>query len=52
MTELAPASTESVLDERKAAARAWFESLRDRIVKAFELLEDEAPPVRRLSPAW
>ena len=30
-------------DPRKAQARAWFESLRDRIMAAFEALEDEAP---------
>ncbi len=30
-------------DPRKAQARAWFETLRDRIVAAFEALEDQAP---------
>ena len=33
----------SKLDERKARAKAWFESLRDEICTAFERLEDEAP---------
>ncbi|MBX7249502.1 MAG: oxygen-dependent coproporphyrinogen oxidase [Caulobacteraceae bacterium] len=33
----------SAHDDRKAQARAWFESLRDRICQAFERLEDEAP---------
>ncbi len=32
------------LESRKSAARAWFEAMRDRIVAAFEALEDEAPP--------
>ncbi len=31
------------LDDRKARARAWFETLRDSIFDAFEALEDEAP---------
>ena len=30
------------LDARKDTARAWFESLRDRLCAAFEALEDEA----------
>jgi coproporphyrinogen III oxidase len=33
----------SKLNERKARAEAWFESLRDEICAAFERLEDEAP---------
>ena len=32
-----------ILAGRKAAARAWFETLQARIVAAFEALEDEAP---------
>lgn len=39
-----PHSPPLSLDERKAAARAWFESLRDRICLVFETLEDEADP--------
>ena len=31
------------LDARKDRTRAWFETLRDRIVTAFEALEDELP---------
>jgi coproporphyrinogen III oxidase len=33
----------SELEERKARAYAWFESLRDQLCAAFEALEDEAP---------
>jgi coproporphyrinogen III oxidase len=39
-----PAMTDSeCLQDRKNRAQAWFESLRDRIHAAFEILEDEAP---------
>jgi coproporphyrinogen III oxidase len=41
MTETTPETSD--LDARRAAARAWFESLRDKICSAFEQLEDEAP---------
>jgi coproporphyrinogen III oxidase len=36
-------STISTLDDKKATARAWFETLRDQICAEFERLEDEAP---------
>ena len=47
------------LEQRKTLAKAWFESLRDRIHAAFEALEDEAPaslfpgaPGRFKKTAW
>jgi coproporphyrinogen III oxidase len=47
------------LDEEQKAARAWFESLRDRICAAFEACEDaltgthaELPPGRFARKAW
>ncbi len=42
MPDIAPAATD--MDTRRAEARAWFESLRDQIVAAFEGLEDQADP--------
>src|SRR5713226_4391405 len=33
----------SVIEDRKARARSWFERLRDDICLAFEKLEDDAP---------
>ena len=32
-----------VIEDRKARARGWFETLRDDICAAFERLEDDAP---------
>ena len=34
----------SQIETRKERARVWFETLRDRIVAAFEELEDALPP--------
>ena len=36
-------SAELTLDQKKSEARAWFETLRDRIHAGFEALEDAAP---------
>jgi coproporphyrinogen III oxidase len=37
-----PLPPSAELERRKAAARAWFESLRDQICAAFEAIEDDA----------
>ncbi|SEM49136.1 coproporphyrinogen oxidase [Sphingomonas gellani] len=37
------------LDAQQAAARAWFESLRDRICAAFEAIEEEAGSTARFT---
>src|SRR6202051_861859 len=41
----------SVIETRKARARAWFERLRDDICRAFERLEDDAPASLYPGPA-
>jgi coproporphyrinogen III oxidase len=33
----------TALQDQQARAKAWFDALRDRLVAAFELLEDQAP---------
>ena len=43
MTLAAPTFDPSLVKQRKARARAWFESLRDDICAALETLEDDAP---------
>jgi len=40
-----------LMDDRSTRARAWFDTLRDRIVAEFERLEDEAPPELYPGPA-
>src|SRR5580700_11763745 len=39
----------NVIEPRKGSARAWFETLRDRIVAAFEEIEDALPAGAPLS---
>lgn len=44
-------SDDTLLEERKATARAWFESLQDDIIARFETLEEEAHPPLYHGPA-
>lgn len=44
MADAAPSPSAQTLDQRRSAARAWFESLRDQITARFEALEDAADP--------
>ncbi|MBN8529849.1 MAG: oxygen-dependent coproporphyrinogen oxidase [Caulobacterales bacterium] len=43
MFEALMTSTSSTLTSRQTASRLWFETLRDHIHAAFEVLEDQAP---------
>ena len=43
--------TDVIMDPQQAAARAWFESLRDRICAEFEAIEAEAGPDARFDYA-
>ena len=42
-------ATPETLEDRKATAKAWFESLRDQICAAFERIEDDLPAGSRLA---
>lgn len=44
MADAASPSPTHTLDERRSAARAWFETLRTKITARFEALEDAADP--------
>src|SRR5713101_9283496 len=46
-----PLPDDATVADRKAAARAWFEQLRDRICAEFERLEDELLGTHRDLPA-
>ncbi len=60
MSQPAPVHPDPVVEARKADARAWFETLRDRICRAFEALEDacgnaqcaDLPPGRFSRKPW
>ena len=46
-----PAGLPADIEDRKAQARAWFETLRDRLCGALEKLEDDAAPADGQGPA-
>ncbi len=51
MAQAQPAFDSGVLEDRKALARAWFESLQASLISKFEALEDEASPPLYKGPA-
>jgi coproporphyrinogen III oxidase len=44
MAQAQPASDPNLVEDRKARARAWFESLQASLIASFETLEDAASP--------
>ncbi|MBI1341028.1 oxygen-dependent coproporphyrinogen oxidase [bacterium] len=42
---------DAILADRKARARAWFETLQERLIARFEQIEDEAGPPHYSGPA-
>ena len=44
MAQLQPADDTRLIEDRKARAQAWFESLQANLISRFEALEDAASP--------